>query len=236
MRWACLEWRILDTRGLPRGGTAQVILLFVGGLVISIGLLAGAAQAAGGIYLLTQLVAVILFVVRVWPHSLRASWLERRPGPPLFAIASVWVVAALVLFMYLVFTFITAATDDPNALPANILIASDHSVYLGVITNIVVGLLSLLVLGAAGRGVLSHLIFWGLNLGLLVFVIGLIVDTAEIKRIGAPLMGVTLLFALAVLAYNAIRASDEQLGAAAAHFSGEGSPTPAAPPESTVEP
>jgi hypothetical protein len=38
-----------------------------------------------------------------------------------------------------------------------------------------------------------------------VFVIGLIVDTAEIKRIGAPVMGITLLFSLAYLAYAAFR-------------------------------
>ena len=44
---------------------------------------------------------------------------------------------------------------------------------------------------------MAHVIFWGVNLGLAIFVFGLIVDTAEIKRIGAPLMGVTLLVALA---------------------------------------
>jgi cell shape-determining protein MreD len=48
-------------------------------------------------------------------------------------------------------------------------------------------------------------VFWGVNLGLAVFVIGLIVDTAEIKRIGAPIMGTTLLIALAILAYTALR-------------------------------
>ena len=36
------------------------------------------------------------------------------------------------------------------------------------------------------------------------FVLGLIVDTAEIKRIGAPVMGVTLLAALAILASTAL--------------------------------
>jgi Zn-dependent membrane protease YugP len=55
------------------------------------------------------------------------------------------------------------------------------------------------------RGWIGQVIFWGVNLGLLVFVIGLIVGTVELKRIGAPLMGVTLLVALAVLAYTAFR-------------------------------
>ena len=202
-----IEWRLLGTRSLPRAGLVQVLALFVGGLVISVGLLAGAAQAAGGIYLLTQLVAVVLFVVRIWPKSLRVGWLDPNPIRHVGA-ASVWVVGALILFMYLVFTFITAANpQDPAALPFNVLIASDHAVYIGVITNIMLGLLSLLVLDAvARRSWISHVIFWGVNLGLMVFVVGLIVDTAEIKRIGAPVMGVTLLIALAMLAARAVSA------------------------------
>jgi hypothetical protein len=48
-------------------------------------------------------------------------------------------------------------------------------------------------------------IFWGVNLGLIVFVIGLILDTPEIKRIGAPVMGITLLIALGLLAWTALR-------------------------------
>jgi hypothetical protein len=203
-----IEWRVLGTRGLPRAGLVQILALFLGGLVISLGLLAGAAQAAGGIYLLTQLVAVVLFVVRIWPRSLRVGWLDANPIRHLGA-ASIWVVGALILFMYLVFSFITAVNpDDPDAFPLNVLIASDHSVYIGVITNIMLGLLSVLVLDeAARRSWMGHVIFWGVNLGLLVFVAGLIIDTAEIKRIGAPVMGVTLLVALAILAMRAVSAS-----------------------------
>src|SRR5215217_7795993 len=102
-----IEWRILGTRDLPRAGVVQVVALFLGGLVISVGLLAGAAQAAGGIYLLTQLVAVVLFVARIWPRSLRVAWLVADPIRHV-AAATIWVVGALVLFMYLVFSFITA--------------------------------------------------------------------------------------------------------------------------------
>jgi Zn-dependent membrane protease YugP len=83
-----------------------------------------------------------------------------------------------------------------------------------VITNLVLGLLSILVLDQAARGSwISHLVFWGVNLGLLVFVVGLIVDTPEIKRIGAPVMGVTLLIALAILAMRAFSATAESLEA-----------------------
>ena len=36
-----IEWRLLGTRGMPTLGVIQVVALFLGGLVISIGLLAG---------------------------------------------------------------------------------------------------------------------------------------------------------------------------------------------------
>jgi len=214
-----IEWRILGTRDLPRAGLVQVLALFLGGLVISISLLVGAEQAGGGLYLLTQLIAVVLFVVRVWPTSLRIAWLEAAPIRHV-AAATIWVVVSLILFMYLVFTFISNP-GDPDAFPLNVLVASDHAVYLGVITNLALSLLSLVVLSRAERGSwIGHLMFWGVNLGLLVFVIGLIVDTAELKRIGAPVMGIVLLISLGILAARALRASDEQLDEAAASLSG----------------
>ncbi len=214
-----IEWRVLGTRGLPRAGLVQVLALFLGGVVISVGLLAGAEQAAGGLYLLTQLVAVVLFVVRIWPRSLRVPCLVAESGRHV-AAASIWVVGALVLFMYLVFTFLASASADPTnpgALAINLLTASDHAVYIGVITNIMLGLLSVLFVDAAVRRPwVGHVAFWGVNLGLLVFVIGLILDAAVIKRIGAPVMGLTLLFALAFLVMRAMSASlaaaDSELG------------------------
>ena len=197
-----LEWRLLGTTGLPRSGLVQVLALFIGGLVISVGLLAGAEQAAGGIYLLLQLVAVVLFVVRIWPTSLRVAWLSGEDLRRHLGIASIWIVLALLLFMYIVASVVTAADpSDPAALPVNVLIASDHAVYIGVITNIVLGLIAGIVLSSADRrGWIGQLLFWGINAGLVVFVAGLLADSAELKRIGAPVMGVALLVSLAVLA------------------------------------
>ena len=199
-----IEWRLLGTRDLPRLGLVQVGSLFLGGLIISVSLLVGAEQAGGGIYLLTQLIAVVAFVIRIWPRAMRVSWVGAEPIRHV-AAAAVWVVAALILFMYIVFTFISKP-DDPNALPLNVLIASDHSVYIGVITNVMLSLLVGLLLRAdVRRSWIGQVIFWGVNLGLVVFVIGLILDTAVIKRIGAPVMGITLLFALGVVAWSAYR-------------------------------
>jgi hypothetical protein len=208
-----IEWRILGTLDMPRLGLVQVGALFLGGLVISLSLMAGAQMVGGGIYLLTQLIAVIVFAIRIWPKALRIDWAASEPIRH-FAAASVWAVVAMAMFMYVVFVFISSGADpaDPNASAGvlGVLLASDHSTYIGVITNIVLGLLIMLVLRSdVRRGWIGQLIFFGVNLGLLVFAIGLIADTVELKRIGAPIMGITLLIALAILAYTAIRQPPE---------------------------
>lgn len=196
-----IEWRLRGTRDLPTLGLVQVGVLFLGGLVISIGLMTGTEQIAGALYLLAQLVAVALFAIRVLPSALRRSWLGADPARH-FGLASLWLVVALLLFMYVVFTFISNP-DDPDALNLGVLLASDHVVYIGVITNIMLGLLTLLFMRNTVPDWVAQLIFWGVNLGLAVFVVGLVADVAEIKRIGAPVMGISLLVGLGYAASRA---------------------------------
>jgi hypothetical protein len=52
----------------------------------------------------------------------------------------------------------------------------------------------------AGGGAAGSAVFFGVNLGLLVFLAGLVLNTAILKQIGAPVMGVGLLAGLAILA------------------------------------
>ncbi len=202
-----IEWRLLGTRDLPTSGLVQIGALFIGGIIISVSLLAGAEQIGGMLYLVAELIAVVLFTIRiVVPAIRRTAWLAadaRRHT----ALAALWAVVALLFFMYVVYTFIS---EPDGGLPVPILVASDHSVYLGVITNVMLSLLTGLVVGRAS-GWLPHLIFWGVNVGLAIFVVGLITEAPEIKRIGAPLMGVTLLLALGWLASRAV-GSQAQLG------------------------
>ena len=44
------------------------------------------------------------------------------------------------------------------------------------------------------------MVFWAINLGVIGFVIGLLADAAEIKRIATPVMGAGILLGLLVVA------------------------------------
>jgi hypothetical protein len=152
----------------------------------------------GGIYLLVELVAVGFFARRVLPHALRADWRSGAPGRHI-AMAAVFVIIATAIFLYVVFLFIS--TGDPNKIPTGVLVASDHAAFIGVMTNLIFGL----ALGlAADRGDrwpwAGQVVFWTVNVGLVVFLLGLIAESPELKRIGSPVMGIGILIGLATIA------------------------------------
>lgn len=196
-----LEWRLKGTVGRPMLGVIQIAALFLGSLILAVALLfldPQSVQAAGGLNLLCELVAVVVFVVRIWPAALRTNWLGAAPGRHVHA-AAIFVVVAMALFMYLVFKFISAG--DPSALPLGVLVALDHTVFIGVITNLIFGSALALSADRADRWPWAgQVIFWVTNVGLVLFAIGLVVELAEVKRIGAPIMGVGVLIGLAVIA------------------------------------
>ena len=209
-----IEWRVKGTTGRPLLGVIQVGALFLGGLLLAVTLLLvgadqsdsgkNALQAMGGIDMLLQLIAVVLFAVRVVPAAIRTDWMAVGPGRYL-ALASLFVVVAIILFIYEIFKFIGGATFE-SIMP--LAVALDHSVFIGVITNIVLGLaLALTSDRPNGSSLGHHIAFWGQNIGLVLFMVGLISGTAILKQIGAPLMGTCILVGLALVVMR-LRASN----------------------------
>ncbi len=108
--------------------------------------------------------------------------------------------------MYLVSQFIQ--NPDTSAIPTGLIIASDHAAFIGVMTNLLFGLvLTLSADRVVGPRWLREVVFWAINIGLAIFLVGLVADSAEIKRIGAPIMGTAILIGVAMLAMR-LRASD----------------------------
>lgn len=192
-----IEWRVVGTKGLPIAGLVQYGALFGGGLLLTFALLflnAEATQAVGGIYLLVELIAIVLFAVRVVPAAIRGN-IGRH-----LAASTVFVFVAIAIFLYLISQFISSG--DPESVNFNLIKASDHAAFIGVVTNLIFALIFAQTSGVADRAPawVTTLGFWAMNLGLLVFLVGLGQDLADIKRIGAPVMGVGILMVLYVQA------------------------------------
>jgi Zn-dependent membrane protease YugP len=77
------------------------------------------------------------------------------------------------------------------------LLAFDHTMFIGVMTNIMFGVLAVRL--TSPRATLANKVLWiGVNVGLVGFALGLLTTTALLKQIFAPIMGLSLLFALVV--------------------------------------
>jgi hypothetical protein len=90
-----------------------------------------------------------------------------------------WLLPALALLGYLIVRY--AETID--SAPRGLLLALDHSTFVGILTNAILGIL--LVATAARRPTWAwadHIVFWGMNIGLAGFVIGLVAEAVAIKR------------------------------------------------------
>jgi hypothetical protein len=196
-----LEWRLVGLRRRSRAGLVQVVALFGGGLLLALTLLfldESATQAVGGIYLLVELVAVVIFAGRVVRTAIRVDWRSAAPER-ILAASAVFVIIATAIFLYVVFLFIS--TGDPTKIPQGVLVASDHTAFIGVITNLIFGLAFGLAADRRTRWPWAdQVVFWAMNGGLVVFLLGLIAESPELKRIGAPIMGLAILLGLAVIA------------------------------------
>ena len=138
-----------------------------------------------------EVVAIITLVVHLWPRL--KAWGEG--GAETFArMAIVFLAVGIALLVYVV-QLITSGELNPETGegPVYVLLAFDHAMFIGVMTNALFALIA-----RTGGGGADPVILWGVNGGLLLFLVGLVTDTAVLKRIGAPVMGLMLLYALFV--------------------------------------
>ncbi|HEX4942485.1 MAG TPA: hypothetical protein VFW51_08110 [Actinomycetota bacterium] len=197
------------TERLTRLGAWQAYLFFGAGIALVLGILLD-VQPLLGMNLLGEVIGVAFALVRMRGEIAGAGW--SSPGPARFGAMSIlWLVPAVGLIVYLIANYI----EDFDQVPVRLLLALDHSTFVGILTNAILGLL--LVATARRRAIwvwADQLVFWGVNLGLIGFVIGLIADAPEIKRVSTPVMGAAILLGLVAAAMR-LRADEPDVVSAA---------------------
>lgn len=209
------EWRLDPASAQSparRGGWAQVTLPFLGGLVLTAGALLN-NQMIIGLYVPLQVTGVFIFLVRMWPHITAAPWLQATSAR-LFALSALFLAANVGLMSYLVISFVTGAYGNPPdfmRIPSWLVFAMDHAMFIGVMSNALFGLVYEAARGRSFWPWADHALFWGMNVGLVGFVIGLMQQEALLKQIFTPIMGASIL--LAMLAYFVRFRSGQQMDA-----------------------
>jgi hypothetical protein len=198
---AIVEWRVQGRPTAIRSsklGMAQVILPFLAAQILLLAAILNNEQLFGA-YVPLQLITIIIFLVRLGRPLAAISWLAVSSGRH-YVMSALFLVFNFAIITYLISGIISGrlSPDSPDPTFLGIILAMDHAMFIGVMTNILFGM----VRDTAGRtslyGWADQLIFWGMNIGLVGFVVGLLADSAIVKRISTPIMGLAILVAIAV--------------------------------------
>jgi hypothetical protein len=174
-----------------RAGWLQIGLPFLGGVVLVIGIMLDATGIIA-MSLPLEIVGVVIFAWRMFPTIRRVSWtaggLERHG-----AVAAVFLLVNIGILTYLLANYI----DDFEAAPRRLGLALDHSIFVGVLTNAILALIARTSFGGRAAWV-NEAVFWGFSVGIAGFVVGLLADQTPIIRVATPLLGASILLAIAV--------------------------------------
>jgi hypothetical protein len=190
------------TERMPRWGLAQMLCLFLSGLALAVGFLAD-VQPALALSLLLYIVGGTIFLVRMAPRLMRVNWLGRTSSR-LIAISAIFIVFEIVLGTI---TIVWDIVTNGNA-PQNLIIALDHTTFVGVMTNALFGLIMAATETTEERQFwpwADNVLFWGMNIGALGFIITLLTNFLVLERLFTPIMGLSILLGLLTYAIRLLR-------------------------------
>lgn len=195
---AIAEWRLRPAAtGLSKLGVAQLALPFIGGLIVTIGAMFGSNEALGG-FIPFEIAGVAIFTWRLAPELRRIRWLRASPERH-FGLIVPFLVADLALLIALIYGVVSGTYADFTLIPVWLVFAFDHAMFIGVMSN---GLFGLVQQATLERRTLApwtdHVLFWGMNFGMVGFVLSLLANQRDLERFFTPIMGGSILLAIAV--------------------------------------
>jgi hypothetical protein len=201
-------WRLHgDDR--TRRGTWMVWLFFLGGAIIAVALLANQVQGAAA-YIPLDLAAFAIFLTLAWRQVVAPGWLV-ADSKRHFAIAIPFALLFLGIFIFLIVGFaVLQIWKEFSEVPPNLIPASEHPLFVGVVTNILFG--TLFELNRQRRSFwpwADHVIFWGISLGALALTLALLLDQEQLLPLITPVLGLSILTGIVTHSVRLMRADRE---------------------------
>lgn len=195
------EWLLKpeDAAGRNRTwGMVQVWILFSAGMLINVAFIIRMEDELLGPANLLQVVAFAILIPRLWSELKPSRWF----GSGAYAYPRMTVLFLLInlgVFAYLISQIVagTFDIDDPTEADLGLILTLDHFMFIGVATNALFGAIALTTTGRT-LDLYGKLTLWGVNLGLVGFAVGLISQSAPVKRVSTPVMGLALLLGIVI--------------------------------------
>ena len=185
---ALAEWNVrpeLRDQKATRAGWLQIGLPFVGGILVTVGLLANSPPLLS-LSLPFEVVGVGIMVARLWPGMRRLD--VAGAGPSFVASPTVvWLVLNIMFFIYLIARF----QGDFDPVRPGLILALDHMMFIGVMSNVLFA--QVRDAAPAAKPAAVRVLFYLMNVGLAGFVLGLLADAAILKQVFTPIMGLGIL-------------------------------------------
>ena len=189
------EWALTWPRPAPatRLGVIQMVLPFIGGIMLMVGLL-WEIDPLVQISLPLELAGICIYMYRMRSPLLGALQAGAPWSSRFAAVSPPYLFVVIALFIYL----IGKNDGDADLIPDHQILAVDHLTFIGAMTNAIFALLFTMYAARFKRiPIVPALIFFTVNIGLIFFVVGLFQDETTLKRIGTPALGSALLVAIA---------------------------------------
>ena len=191
---ALSEWGLrYGKAALPvtMAGKLQIGLPFVGGLLVMSGILLEATPLIG-LSLPFEIIGIIIYLRRLWPDLRSINWIGGAQER-FSALSAVALPIDIVWLAYIIIRF----EGDVDLAPLGYVLALDHLLFIGVVTNAVFALMTLASVKRADVLPWADSVFLaGTSLPLAIFWIGLVADSSILKQIATPIMGASILLAI----------------------------------------
>ena len=196
---------------LTLAGKFQIGLPFVGGLLVMSGILLDATPLIG-LSLPFEIIGIIIYLRRLWPDLRSVNWI-RGAQERFSALSAVALPLDIIWLAYIIIRY----EGDVDLAPEGYVLALDHLLFIGVVTNAAFALTTVASVKRADVLPWADSIFLACtSVPLAIFWIGLVADSAILKQIATPIMGASILLAILTFSLRLQLSRSEQAPAPAA--------------------
>jgi hypothetical protein len=209
---AVIEWLFRDHTPWvdSKWGVAQMWILFAAGVLANVGFIAQLEEELLGPANLLMIIGVVILVVRYRTELRPSGW--RGVGTGAFPrVSSLFLVVYLILGTVLIARVVSGTMDFDALTEAEfgLVLAFDHTMFIGVMTNLLFGVIAYGLLQRPEIRTVDRILLWGVNLGIVGFVIGLLTVSPIMKRLSTPIMGAALLIGIGMYVAEIARSDSE---------------------------
>ena len=189
-------WRLHGDDRTKRG-TWMVWLFFTGAVFIAFALLADILPLTA-LYIPLDITAFVLLLTLTWRRVLSPGWMTAGSGRH-YAIAIPFALVYLVIFIYLILGFaVLKIWPTFEEVPPNLIPASEHPLFVGMVTNTLFGLLYDLTADRRRWPWADEILFWGMNIAVAAFLVAILANAQDAFKVITPVLGLSLFAGIVV--------------------------------------